>query len=208
MFADRAAAGAELAEALVDAGVSPDLVLAVPRGGLPVGRAVADRFDAPLDVVVAVKVGAPGNPELAVGAAAADGSVWRNESLVARLDVSEAYLAETEADATATAREKVESYRGGDPLPDLTGRTVAVVDDGVATGATLRACLRQVRAAGATRVVVAVPVGPPDTLSALEREADAVVAVERPPTLGAVGSHYRDFRQVPDVEARSYLDRD
>ncbi|MFC5367942.1 phosphoribosyltransferase [Salinirubrum litoreum] len=205
MFTNRTEAGARLADTLADAGVEPDIVLAVPRGGLPVGRAVADRFGVPLDVVIAVKLGAPGNPELALGAVAGDGSVWLNGDLVAQLGVDETYLDRVRREKAETAREKVETYRDDGPLPDLAGKTVVVVDDGVATGATTRACLRQVRAGNAERVVLAVPVGSADVLAELRSEADDVIAVETPRGFGAVGAHYRDFRQVSDDEARSFL---
>jgi predicted phosphoribosyltransferase len=205
MFTNRTEAGERLADAVAEADVDPDIVLAVPRGGLPVGRAVADRFGVPLDVVIAVKLGAPGNPELALGAVAADGSVWLNDDLVAQLGVGDEYLDRVRQETAETAREKVETYRDDGPLPDIAGKTVVVADDGVATGATIRACLRQVRAADAGRVVLAVPVGSPDVLDDLRSEADDVIAVEAPASLGAVGMHYRDFRQVSDDEARSYL---
>jgi predicted phosphoribosyltransferase len=205
MFTSRTDAGQRLADTLAEAGVEPDIVLAVPRGGLPVGRAVADRFGVPLDVVIAVKLGAPGTPELALGAVAGDGSVWLNDDLVAQLGVGDEYLDRVRREKAETAREKVETYRDRSPLSDLAGKTVVVVDDGVATGATIRACLGQIRAADARRVVLAVPVGSPDVLDDLRTEADDVIAVETPSGLGAVGAHYRDFRQVSDDEARSYL---
>jgi predicted phosphoribosyltransferase len=210
MFADRTEAGHRLAEALVDRGTEADLVLAVPRGGLPVGRVVADALGVPLDVVVAAKLGAPGNPELAIGAVAGDGSVFLNESLVDAIDVPEHHL-EREREATAaTAREKVARYRGGDFLPDLSGRRVVVVDDGLATGATAIACLRAVRAAGAARIVLAVPVASPDSVSRVLEDGagDDVVAVETPAAFSAVGAYYRDFGQVSDEEAVAYLRRD
>lgn len=205
MFADRTEAGRRLADRLADAGVGADVVLAIPRGGLPVARPVADRLGATLDVVVAEKVGAPGNPELAVGAAAGDGSVYYDDDLVARLGVDEAYLEREREREAANAREKVAAYRGGDPVPDLRGERAVVVDDGLATGATAVACLRQVRAAGAERVVLAVPVGAPDSLDRAAREADEVVWLEAPADFGAVGRHYRDFVQVSDAEATAYL---
>jgi predicted phosphoribosyltransferase len=208
MFGDRTDAGEQLAAELVARGVEADVVLAIPRGGLPVARAVADRLGARLDVVVASKVGAPGNPELAVGAVAADGTFWPNEDVVAGLEVSDSYLERERGREAAAAREKLRRYRGAerDPLPDVTGERVVVVDDGVATGATARACLRAVKAAGATGVILAVPVGAADSLADLEAEADAVVAVEEPAAFGAVGRHYRDFRQVSDEEAIAVLE--
>jgi predicted phosphoribosyltransferase len=205
MFADRTDAGERLADRLVDEGVEPDLVLAIPRGGLPVGRVVADRFGVSLDVVVAVKVGAPGNPELAVGAVAGDGSVWTNETLVSRLAVDDDYLASERARAQAKAAEKLRRYRDGEQLPSLEGKRVVVADDGLATGATALACLRQVRAAGAEAVTLAVPVAAPDSVQRVESAGGDVVAVERPALFGAVGQYYRDFRQVRDSEALAYL---
>ena len=205
MFADRTDAGERLADRLVNEGVEADLVLAIPRGGLPVGRAVADRLDAPLDVVVAAKLGAPGNPELAVGAVAGDGSVWTNDDLVSRLGVDDTYLREEQARAQATASQKVREYRQGESLPRLDGKRVVVVDDGLATGATALACVRQVQAAGADEVVLAVPVAAPDSVGRVRDEGARVIAVETPDSFGAVGQFYRDFRQVRDAEARSYL---
>lgn len=206
MFQDRTAAAEALADRLARECVDPDVVLAIPRGALPLGRVVADRFGVPLDVVVASKIGAPNNPELAIGAAASDGSVWRNEDLIEHVGADEAYV-EREAEAeAAAARRKLERYRGEAVPPDLDGQTVVLVDDGVATGATMRACLRQASAAGAELVVAAVPVGPPDALADLEAVADAVYAVERPSDFRAVGAHYRSFPQVSDEDAMAYLE--
>ncbi len=207
MFDDRTDAGRRLAAALGDRGVDADVVLTIPRGGLPVGRAVADELDAPLDVVVAGKIGAPDNPELAVGAVAGDGSRWLNDDLLDRLGVPESYLdRETEREAE-NAREKVEAYRGGDPTANLADQRVVLVDDGVATGATAIACLRQITGQDPERVVFAVPVGPPDAFDVLEPEADEVVVLEVPRDFGAVGRHYRSFPQVSDEEALALLRR-
>jgi predicted phosphoribosyltransferase len=208
MFADRTDAGERLAARLAEEGVDADLVLAIPRGGLPVGRVVADRLGVPLDVVVAVKLGAPGNPELAVGAVAGDGSVWTNDRLVSRLGVGDEYLQEEQARAQAAASQKLREYRGGESLSRLDGERVVVVDDGLATGATALACVRQVQAAGAETVVLAVPVAAADSVDRVRDEGARVVAVETPGSFGAVGQFYRDFRQVRDAEARSYLTTD
>lgn len=203
-FTDRRDAGERLAAALAERGIEADVVLAVPRGGLPLGRAVADALDAPLDIVVARKIGAPGNPEFALGAVASDGTVWRNEDAP---PVDEAYF-ERERDREAeNARQKADRYRGDRPEPDLAGETVVVVDDGVATGSTIRACLEQVRAAGADCVVLAVPVGPPETVAALQALADEVVCLVTPPHFSGVGQFYERFDQVSDEEAMAYLDR-
>jgi predicted phosphoribosyltransferase len=207
MFTHRADAGRRLASALRQRGVGADVVLAIPRGGLPVARPVADALEARLDVVVAEKLGAPDNPELAVGAVAGDGSVWLNDELVERLGIEQSYLDTTRDREAANAREKVSLYRDGDAAPDVEGRRVVVVDDGIATGATAIACLRQVQAADAARVVLAVPVAPPDALDALRNavDVDALVCLETPAAFGAVGSHYRQFDQVTNGEALAYL---
>ncbi|WP_255197045.1 phosphoribosyltransferase [Halorarius litoreus] len=202
MFTDRTDAGHQLADHLRAAGIEADVVLAVPRGGLPVARPVADALGAPLDVVVARKLGAPGNAELAIGAVADDGSYWVNDDLVGRLGVREEYLEDEREHQAELARQKADSYARG---VDLRDKRVVIVDDGVATGATTLACIRRVKAAGASHVTLAVPVGPPDTLDWLAREADAVVALEEPPGFGAVGAHYRDFRQVEDDDALVFL---
>lgn len=206
MFTDRIDAGEQLGRLLRERGVDADVVLAIPRGGLPVGRAVADALGVPLDVVVARKLGAPGNPELAVGAVGAAGTVWLNEDLVDRLGVTEGYLERERERQESVVREKLERYRAGRPPLDLVGETVLVVDDGVATGATATACLRTVREAGADRVVLAVPVAPPETVDRLDEPADEVVVAETPGYFSSVGQFYRSFGQVSDLEARSYLD--
>lgn len=205
MFRDRTDAGERLAAHLEDEGVSADVVLAVPRGGLPVAGPVADALEVPLDVVVARKLGAPHNPELAIGAVAADGSRWLNDDLVERLDVSVSYLEEVTDEETVAAREKLERYRGATDLPDLQGRTVLIVDDGIATGATLVACIRQARAGGAERVLIAAPASSRDALDLLEGEVDRAYVLAAPTDFGAVGAHYRDFAQVTDEEALELL---
>ncbi|RQG98996.1 phosphoribosyltransferase [Natrarchaeobius oligotrophus] len=207
MFEDRADAGDRLAAELERRGLEADVVLGIPRGALPVARPVADALDADLDVVVARKLGAPNNPELAIGAVASDGAVWRNDDLVERLDVSESYLETVRAEEAENARKKADRYRETAGLPDLAGTRVVVVDDGVATGATATACLRQVRESDAAAVVLAVPVGSPRSIEALREEADEVVSLRTPSDFRAVGQYYRDFGQVSDQEAIEYLDR-
>lgn len=204
-FEDRTDAARRLASALQAEAVDADIVLAIPRGGLPLGRVVADSLGVPLDIVVASKISAPHNPEFAIGAVASDGSAWLDRETIDRLGVDQAYVeAEREREAER-ARDKAERYRRGREAPDLAGRTVVVVDDGVATGSTAIAALRLVREQGADRVVLAVPVGPPDTIMALEGEADDVICVETPSSFGAVGQFYDRFDQVTDEEAKAYL---
>jgi predicted phosphoribosyltransferase len=205
-FSDRTDAGRRLASVLRDRGVAADIVLAIPRGGLPVGRVVADALDAPLDIVSARKLGAPGNPELAIGAVASDGTVWLNERMIRELGVGDTYVDARIESERAAALEKVERYRGARPPLELRGKTVLVVDDGVATGATTIACLRQVADAGAERVTLAVPVAPPGAVERLRAEADDVICVETPSQFGAVGQFYESFEQVSDERARGYLE--
>mgnify|MGYP006272836385 CR=1 FL=1 len=205
-FADRADAGAQLGAALAERGIEADLVLAVPRGGLPLGRAVADALDAPLDIVVASKIGAPGNPEYAIGAVASDGSVWRNERAIQGTGADEEYFEAERRREQEVAREKAATYRRDRSEPDLTDKTVVVVDDGVATGSTIRACLQQLADSGAERVVLAVPVGPPDTIRDLQGMADEVVCLRQPSHFSAVGQFYDRFDQVTDEAAMAYLE--
>lgn len=208
MFTNRTDAGRQLANTLDDLDVTADVVLAIPRGGLPVARVVADSLQVPLDIVAARKLGAPGNPELAIGAVASDGTVWINESLVRNLDIGDAYIDDHVPRERAAAQEKVDTYRGDRPPLDVQGKTVLIVDDGMATGATTTACVRQVKNAGAERVIVAVPVSPPDTVDRLRSEADEVISVEMPPHFSAVGQFYESFEQVPDDRAMEYLRRE
>ncbi|SEW11630.1 phosphoribosyltransferase [Natrinema salifodinae] len=207
MFDDRTDAGRRLATDLEQRDLDVDIVLGIPRGALPVARPVADALDAALDVVVARKMGAPENPELALGAVASDESAWYNDDLIDRLNVSEEYLDEIRAEEAENAREKADRYRETEGLPDLRGKRVLVVDDGVATGATATACLRQVRDTGADWVGLAVPVGSPQSVGDLEREADEVITLQAPAAFRAVGQYYRTFGQVTDEEAIEYLDR-
>lgn len=206
MFENRTEAGERVADLVERRGVEADVVVAVPRGGLPVGRVVADRLGVPLDVVSARKIGAPWNDELAVGAVASDGSTWLNDDLVREAGVEDAYIERARRRERAAARDRVRSYREGSDAVDLAGERVLLVDDGVATGATTLACLAALEAAGADAVVVAVPVAPADTIQQLSTAADEVLCVETPVVFGAVGRFYRSFDQVSDEEARSYLE--
>lgn len=208
MFHDRSEAGQQLGEELVSRDIDADIVLAIPRGGLPLGRSVADALSLPLDIIVARKIGAPHNPELAIGAVGSDGSVWLNDDLIARVAVDNAYLEEQKEIEAENAREKAERYRGDRPAPDLEGKRVIIVDDGVATGATTMACIRLARESGAKRVILAVPVGPPDSINDLRTGADTVICLETPEYFQAVGQFYDRFDQVTDEEAMEYLDED
>lgn len=204
-FKDREEAGKRLGEELQSGNMRPDLVLPIPRGGLPVGRKVADFLNAELDVVVASKIGAPGNPELGIGAVASDGSYWLNQDMIESHEIPEEFVEESIEREASNASEKLEFMRGEEELPEIRGRKTVVVDDGIATGGTAIACLRQLRKGGAEEVILAVPVGPQDAEEKLKDEAGEIVILETPEVFGSVGSHYRNFKQVTDEEAKAYL---
>ncbi|MGQ9683624.1 MAG: phosphoribosyltransferase [Anaerolineae bacterium] len=198
-FVDRVDAGRRLAQALSDLkGRSDLLILAVPRGGVEVGAEVARALQAPLDVFIARKIGAPGNPELAIGAVAADGATVLDEGLVASLGVPASYVQQaTERERTEIQR-RLRAYRGDRPAPQVANRTVVLVDDGVATGATTLAAIRALRQQRPHELILAVPVGPPDTIAMLRREVDRAVVLETPEPFWAVGAFYQRFDQTPD----------
>jgi predicted phosphoribosyltransferase len=205
-FLDRREGGRKLAARLAGFGGRNDIaVLALPRGGIPVGYEVARELGAPLDVFVVRKLGVPGHEELAMGAIASGGAVSVNREVVTALGISERdlnELAEAEA-AEVTWREEL--YREGRRPLDLRGRTVLVVDDGLATGSTMMAAILALRELGPSRVVVAVPVAPAETCRDLEDQADEVICLETPDPFFAVGQFYRDFSQVSDQEVRRLL---
>ncbi|WP_132061306.1 phosphoribosyltransferase [Halorussus amylolyticus] len=204
-FRDRTDAGRRLAGAVDERDVNADIVLAIPRGGLPLGREVADALSLPLDIIVASKIGAPGNPEYAIGAVASDGSAWLDDGAIEQVGASDDYLEREREREAENAREKAETYRGDRDEPDLAGKTVLVVDDGVATGSTAIAAVRLAREKGAEHVVVAVPVGPPSTVTDLEAEADEVICPKVTSAFRGVGQFYENFEQVTDEEAMAYL---
>ena len=199
MFRNRVEAGKRLAEALKRFEVERPVVLGIPRGGVPVAAEVARAIGGDLGVIVARKLGAPGNPELAIGATTAEGAYYLDAQTAAMVGASDAYIAgERERQAREAARREAlfDSHR----RPPMKDRTVIVVDDGVATGSTAIASVRSVKAAGASRVVLAVPVGPPGTIEALKREADDVVCLHVDPQFWAVGQFYDEFEAVEDGE--------
>ena len=200
-YRNREEAGERLADALegvefADRETKP-LVLGVPRGGVPVAAAIADRIGGELDVLVAHKLGAPGNPEYAIGAVAEDGTTVVDETLVERLGISPDYVEAEQLRQQEEVARRAGTLRGDGPI-SLSGRVCVVVDDGVATGATLEASLRLVGRADPKQVIAAIPVGPPDTIQRLATIVDVVVCPLQPAAFFAVGAWYDDFSQVSE----------
>jgi putative phosphoribosyl transferase len=205
-FADRAAAGRELGALLAERDAGPDaVVLGLPRGGLPVAAEVAAAIKAPLDMFSVRKLGVPGYPELAMGAVATGGvRVFNADVLAGAPEIGQDEIDAITEQELEELRRRETAYRGDRPPPDLSGRTAILVDDGLATGATMRAAVAAARKT-AGKVIVAAPVASWQAVAQLELEADDVVVVYVPKRLGAVGMYYDDFRQVSDVEACALL---
>jgi len=205
LFRDRRDAGDTLAERLERYRGHNALVLGLPRGGVVVAAQVARWLDAELDVVVARKLPSPISPELGIGAVTANGGRFLNEDVLAAFNVSEAYVEAVTEIQRAEARRREADLRGQRPAPSIAGRVVLLVDDGLATGATMRAAVRSVQQHRPRRLVVAVPVGAPESCAALRGEVDEVVCLHEPRDFGAVGRFYGDFSQTEDEEVRMLL---
>jgi putative phosphoribosyl transferase len=206
-FADRRDAGRQLAERLAPLAGEQVVVVALPRGGVPVAHEVAAALDAPLEILAVRKLGAPHNPEYGIGAVAEDGTCVIDAEAAEVLGISNAELDAIVVRESAELVRRVAAYRGDRPPLDLAGRTAVVVDDGVATGLTDTAALRAVRRKGPLRVVLAVPVSSPDALVRLRAEADEVVCLRAPRLLHGVSQYYRDFSQVSDKDVLRDLQR-
>lgn len=206
-FRDRRDAGQRLGARLAALRGQDVLVLALPRGGVPVAFEVARALSAPLDVLVARKLGAPGNPEYALGAVAEGGALVLDPEALLEADVGGAELARLVEAETAELSRRVRAYRGDRPLPEVAGRVVILVDDGIATGRTVRAALRAVRALRPARLVLAAPVAAASTSAALRREADEVVCLLEPDHFFAVGAWYQAFPQITDGEVLGLLEQ-
>jgi predicted phosphoribosyltransferase len=205
-FKNRVQAGRLLGQALAEYAKRPDvIVLALPRGGVPVGFEVARLIDVPLDIMLVRKLGTPGQEELAMGAIAGGGVCVLNSDIVSALNIGKDDI----EDAAATERQELKrrerSYRGNQPLPKIENCHVILVDDGLATGASMLAAVSAVRQRKPASIVVAIPVAPPDTLQRLQQEADAVVCLASPEPFQAVGCWYLDFPQTGDDEVKSLL---
>lgn len=207
MFRDRLEAGKLLAAEVAKLDLKEPIILALPRGGVPVAAEVARTLAAPLDLVIVRKVGAPGNPELAI-AAIVDGNppdVVLNQEIIEALGLSDDELAwQVKQERPELERRRL-AYRGKRQPRSVIGRTVVLVDDGAATGTTMKVAVRALKRRSPASIVVALPVAPPDTVEDLAREADITICLSQPPDFRALGYHYRDFRQLADDEVIGHL---
>ncbi len=207
-FKDRSEAGEMLERALARIALGDPVIYALPRGGAPVGAAVARALDAPFDFILVRKLGAPGFEELAIGAVADGGepATVLHENMIRDLGVSEKYIREAESAAIAEIDRRRSLFRAMLPAQSAAGRTAVIVDDGLATGATMEAAVKSMRAAGARRIVVAVPVAPRDLARKFRERADDFVCLATPASFYAVGAHYEDFRQLTDADILCLLE--
>jgi putative phosphoribosyl transferase len=207
LFRDRVDAGQRLAKRLESYRKASPVVFAIPRGGVPVGAEIAHWLDAELDVVVARKLGAPFHPELAIGAVTADGERFLNRDIISQLRVDDAYLEQITKEQGEEARRREQRFRGGRPPVDVKGRTALLVDDGLATGATMRAAVRSLRKREPGWLVVVIPVGSREACAALRKDADEVVCLAEPDPFFAIGLYYEHFEQVEDTEVLRLLEQ-
>jgi predicted phosphoribosyltransferase len=207
-FPNRTEAGRLLAEKLLKYAARDDvIVLGLPRGGVPVAFEVAQRLGTLLDVFIVRKLGVPGFEELAAGAIASGGVRVLNEDVTRAIPHADEMIEAVTARETTELERREQIYREGRPSPELRGRVVILVDDGLATGATMRAAVKALRQRGVTKIVVAVPVGPPDTCREIEQEADETICLSTPPFFQAVGQYYEDFSQTSDEDVRELLNQ-
>lgn len=209
MFKNRTEAGKKLA--LRIAALHPEfqkngevIVLALPRGGVPVAFEIAKKLSAPLDLILTHKLGAPGNPEFAIGAVAEDGSVYLDPYSLPI--ASDRYIEGEKKQQLVEIKERIKKYRGGRVLPALRSKTVILVDDGIATGATMRVAVLLSKKTRAKCIIIAVPVLPPDTLAVLKKYVDEIIYLKTPVPFFAIGAFYEEFLQLTDVEVKAYLE--
>lgn len=205
LFEDRRDAGKRLADELEKFSDRNVMVLAIPRGGVVVGYEIAKKLHAPLDIVVPRKLRAPNQPELAIGAITEDGNIILDEQIVNSLNVSSDYIKQESQRQKLEIDRRLRAYKEEQKIPDLTGFHVIVVDDGIATGATMKAALASVRNRGAKSVILAVPVASSSALRMLEKEADETVCLSTPKFFFSIGQFYRNFEQTNDEEVKELL---
>jgi len=203
LFKDRIEAGRKLAKKLK--GIKNPVCLAVPRGGVVIGAAVADKLKCPLDIIVARKLGAPNNSELAIGAVSAEGDLVIDESLVKKLGIRHEYILSKQEDQMKEAERREKIYRSGRNKLSLKGKSAILLDDGLATGATMEAAVRSVKRRKAAKIIVAVPVAPWETVERFKELVDEVVVFSKPESFWAIGQFYSEFPQVSDEEVIKIL---
>lgn len=209
LFEDRREAGKALARELAAfRGQENAIVLGIPRGGVVVAREVAQALEVPLDVYITRKIGAPHNPELAIGAVASDGTLILDHQLAKRLGVSQEYIDGESERQEREIKRRISEYRGDRPDLELKGKVVILVDDGVATGATTLATIEAIRTQKPSKLVLAVPVGPRDTIQRLKQKVDELYCLHAPEVFWAVGAFYNVFDQTSDDEVKALLERD
>jgi putative phosphoribosyl transferase len=206
IFKDRKEAGQRLAGALKDLKGKNVLILAIPRGGVPVAKEVASELNAELDVIITRKVGAPNNPEYAIGSVTQKGFLLTDKEFAKSLGISEKYLLEESKRQAEMIRDRLKRFRGDRPYPSMQNRIVVIVDDGIATGYTVRAAARFVKMKKPSELILAVPVAPADTIEELRKEVDRVVCLSTPEPFYAIGEFYADFDQVEDEEVKEILE--
>ncbi|RLG03162.1 MAG: phosphoribosyltransferase [Thaumarchaeota archaeon] len=207
IFRDRLNAGERLAGLLSDYEGERTAVIAIPRGGVEVGYVVASKLSSPLEVTVPRKIGSPADPELAVGAIAEDGTIYIDEEVSKMIGIRDDWIRIEAERELQEVKRRIEVYRGGKPLPSLKGYTILLVDDGIATGATIIATARFLRKLEPEKLVIAAPVAPPEAVPKLSREADDLRFVETPSPFFAIGQFYQDFSQLSDAQVLEYLSR-
>ena len=208
LFKDQVSAGERLAKELKKYKSQNAVILAIPRGGVATGFGLAQKLNLPLDVIVTRKIGAPDNPERAIGAVGeTKGSLWMNKKLTSQLGVSKDYLQSETKIQKLEIKRREGVYRKGKKALDLKNKVVILVDDGIATGATMIAAIREIRNMKPEKIVVAIPVAPPETVEELKQEADEVVCLQTPRLFFAVGQWYENFKQYSDKEVIKLLGR-
>jgi putative phosphoribosyl transferase len=206
MFKDRKEAGRMLASALTFLKGEKDvIVLAIPRGGVPVAKEVAVAIGAPLDLVVTRKIGVPHQPELAVGAVTQDGEMIVDAEMIGLLGIPASYMKQESARQVEEISSRMKKYRGDRPYPVLEGKTVVIVDDGIATGLTIKAAIQSVKGRNPAKVIVAAPVGPPDSVEEISKLVDRVICLSMPQGFEAIGQFYEEFEQVEDETVRELM---
>ncbi|MDR0372982.1 MAG: phosphoribosyltransferase [Nitrososphaerota archaeon] len=204
-FSDRIDAGKRLAAALTDFRGKNGMVLAVPRGGVVIGYQIADALNLMLDVIIPHKLGAPGNPEFAIGAITEDGTTVLDHNIINYLNITDEYIQTESERQKKEIKRRLKMYRQDMPRRDIAGLHVILVDDGIATGSTMKAALSSVKNKGATTVTLAIPVGPPSTIQELKPQADRVICLYTPDLFQAIGQFYSNFNQTSDQEVIALL---